>query len=395
MRGITRPRGESDVIDVLERHLRHQNSRTILALTAVLGGLVILFWSQAVYFMTDQNWRHIGFRTFVPGLIVVGLTILTISGGIDSSGLIHRRRRWWTKWLTISLIGGLVSAWVEIVMVATAIIAAALVEAGVGGTSAVVIASTCSVGMGGITSLVKRLMHKLQIGRLGAVLGSLLLFAGYAAIAVVAEHVLIRRGRLPDEWRSPGWLADLAYGNRVLAPIVFVGVLVAGLLFIRYTGPGNNLYAIGGDPATCRRAGVRVDRIRAGAWLVVGLLSGFAGIAFMSRSGSLLLSRTSSDLVTTVVVAVLLGGVALSGGRGSLLGASLALLVWEVTRNGIILTDWVSPPGTAGAQTGLLILAITLATFRRDDGEHRHGSNSNCEPPINSESVRPETANSE
>lgn len=187
------------------------------------------------------------------------------------------------------------------------------------------------------------------------------------------------------EW--PGWLADLTNRNSVLAPIVFVGVLVAGLLFIRYTGPGNNLYAIGGNPEACRRAGVRVDRIRAGAWLVVGLLSGFAGIALMSRLGLLLAGRVLSDLVLAVVVAVLLGGVALSGGRGSLLGASLALLVWEVTRDGIIMTG-VSPTGMARAQIGFLILAVTLATFRGDDGEHRHGSNSDREPQTSSESVR-------
>ena len=387
MRGITRPRGESGVIDVLERQLRHQNSRTILALTVALGGLVILFWSQDIWFTTASNWRHIGFSTFVSGIIVVGLTILTISGGIDSSGVIHRRRQWWTKWLTIGLIVVLVGAWVQIVMVATSVIAAALVEAGVGGTFAVVIACACSVGMGGITALVKRFVHRLQIGPLGAVLGFLLLVAGNVAIAVVAEHVLIRRGRLPFEWSAPGWLADLTYLNGVLAWIVLVGVLVAGLLFIRYTGPGNHLYAIGGDPEACRRAGVRVDRIRAGAWLVVGLLSGFAGIAHMSRLGRLLPLLDYSDLVRAAVVAALLGGVALSGGRGSLLGASLALLVWEVTRNGIIVTG-VSPTGQARAQIGFLILAITLATFRRDDGEHRYDSNSDCEPQISSESVQ-------
>ncbi|MCY3663833.1 MAG: hypothetical protein OXH28_13580 [bacterium] len=387
MRGITRPRGESDIIDVLERQLRQQNSRTILVLTAFLGGFVILIWTQAIWFTTASNWGHIGFRTFVPGLIVVGLTILTISGGIDSSGVIHRRRQWWTKWLTIGLIVVLVLAWVQIVMVATSVIAAALVEAGVGGTSAVVIACACSVAMGGITSLVKRLIHKLQIGRAGAVLGSILLLAGRSAFTYVADNVLVRPSRLPMEWSPPGWLADLTSANRVLAPIVFVGVLLAGLLFIRYTGPGNHLYAIGGDPEACRRAGVRVDRIRAGAWLVVGLLSGFAGIAHMSRFGLLPPGRISSDLVTAAVVAVLLGVVALSGGRGSLLGASLALLVWEVTRNGMIMTG-VSPTGMARAQIGFLILAITLATFRRDNGEHRHGSNSDCEPQISSESAR-------
>ena len=372
---------------MLERHLRQQNSRTILALTVALGGLVILFWSQAIWFTTASNWRHIGFRTFVSGLIVVGLTILTISGGIDSSGVIHRRRQWWTKWLTIGLIVVLVGAWVQIVMVATPVIAAALVEAGVGGTFAVVIACACSVGMGGITALVKRLIHKLQIGRPGAVLGSLLLLAGRSAFTYVAENVLVQPGRLPMEWSSPGWLADLTSGNRVPAPIVFVGVLVAGLLFIRYTGPGNHLYAIGGNPEACRRAGVRVDRIRAGAWLVVGLLSGFAGIAHMSRFGLLPLGRISSDLVTAAVVAVLLGVVALSGGRGSLLGASLALLVREVTRNGIIMTG-VSPTGQARAQIGFTILAIIIATFRRDDGDYRHGSNSDCEPQVGSGGVR-------
>lgn len=206
MSGITQPRGESDVIDVLERHLRQQNSRTILALIVVLGGLVILFWSQAIWFTTASNWRYIGSRTLIPGLIVVGLTILTISGGIDSSGVIHRRRRWWTKWLTIGLIGWLVAAWVGIVMVATSVIAAALVEAGVGGTSAVVIACACSVGMGGITALVKRFMHRLQIGWPGAVLGSLLLGAGNVAITEVAENVLVRPGRLPVEWSGrAGW----------------------------------------------------------------------------------------------------------------------------------------------------------------------------------------------
>lgn len=296
-------------------------------LLAILGGLVVLLRSQSVHFMTVGNWRHIGLTSAHQGLVVVGLSVLMIGGGVDSSGVIHRRRRWWTKLLAILLIVALVESWLTIVMLATGMIRTALINAGVADAAALPASFACALGMGGVTAFCKRRLHELRIRRRWAAVGSLLLILGAAAISVATdEPVVIER---PIWWTR--WLGDMPVDL-----VVFASVLVIALLFMRYTAAGTHLSAVGANAEVCRELGVEVDRIRSGAYVVTALLAGIAETSFIYGL-RIFHSGYVSNFLYAATSAVLLSGVALAGGRGSLLGAVLCLAIVRVIHNGMIL----------------------------------------------------------
>ena len=176
---------------------RSQEERTILVLLVILAGLVMLFWIQWVYFMTVDTSLHIGRRGAGEGLVVVGLSILMISGGVDTSGVIRRRELRLTKLLTILLIVSLVESRIRIMMLATVMISIALINAGVAATAALLVSLACAMGMGGVTAFCKRRLHKLRVSGGWPAVGSLLLLLGGGAITFATAD--------PVEVESPTW----------------------------------------------------------------------------------------------------------------------------------------------------------------------------------------------
>lgn len=359
-----------------KRRRRH-DERTILVLLVILGGLVVLLRSQSVYFMTVHNWLLLSLDGATRGLIVVGLSVLMISGGVDSSGAIHRRKYRLTKLLTILLIVALVESWIKIVMLATGMIRIALIDAGLVDAAALSVSFGCAMGMGGVTAFCKRRLHDLRIGRRWAAMGSLLLVLGAAAISVATDELVVIE--------QPTWWTHWFLGGSMhVYLVVFAGVLAIALLFMRCTAAGNHLYAVGANPEVCRRLGVKVDRIRSGAYVGTALLAGIAETMHTYGVG-VFVSSYVSDFLIMATSAVLLGGVTLAGGRGSLLGPVLCLVIVEVIRNGMLMTDWGDLDLVLW---GIALLAIAFEYFRKSGGEHIHSPSSDRELEIGLESAR-------
>ena len=147
--------------------------------------------------------------------------------------------------------------------------------------------------------------------------------------------------------------------------IVFLSILVIGILFMRYTTVGNYLYAIGGNSEACRNVGVKVDRLRAGSYIATSALSGLAGVTIISQGGTaqpIALNGAELEIIT----AVFLGGVALTGGRGSLFGTLLGIIIGVIT-NSFILTQ-VQVYWQRVVLGFILIVAVSLDSVRRGGG---------------------------
>lgn len=139
---------------------------------------------------------------------------------------------------------------------------------------------------------------------------------------------------------------------------VAVTLLVWGLL--KWTMFGRSLYAIGGDYEGARRAGFRVVRTQILTYVLVGVIASLGGVAhiIMSRSAN------PQDLVggeLDIIAAVVLGGASIFGGRGSVLGTVLGVLLIQVINNSLLL---VGVPGAwLRAAVGiLLIVGIGIQT---------------------------------
>ncbi|TGR27896.1 ABC transporter permease [Mesorhizobium sp. M00.F.Ca.ET.151.01.1.1] len=121
----------------------------------------------------------------------------------------------------------------------------------------------------------------------------------------------------------------------ILAALIFVVAYVA----LRFTTLGRYLYAVGANEKAVRLSGVRSERLKLFAFVVTGLCVGVAGMILSSlmNAGQPTAGR---GFELTVIAAVILGGTSLLGGRGSLFGTLLGVLVLKVIDNGIIILGW-------------------------------------------------------
>ena len=158
-----------------------------------------------------------------------------------------------------------------------------------------------------------------------------------------------------------------------LAGILF---LVVGL-FLRYHRFGRAIYAVGGNAEAARAAGIRVETV---VWIVyiVGCgLAAFAGLLLTGRSGVGAL-RPGSEHDLHRVRRVVIGGISLSGGRGSMFGALTGVLLLGVISN-ILTLSQIQPFWIDAAFGGVILVALILAKLtpgrrrrpeeRRNDGD--------------------------
>ena len=145
--------------------------------------------------------------------------------------------------------------------------------------------------------------------------------------------------------------------------VIFAVVLGLGITLLNYTRFGRNVLAIGGNEETARLSGIPIARVRLAVYVFAGLLTGIAGIMLSSKLGSGSPKVGVADELA-VIAAVVIGGTSLSGGRGSILGTFVGLIVVSVLNSGL---TWIGVE-TFGQQVtlGLVILAAVLLDRVKD-----------------------------
>ena len=140
--------------------------------------------------------------------------------------------------------------------------------------------------------------------------------------------------------------------------------LVAFLL-LRYTRFGIHVFAVGGGEQAARLGGVRTRRVKISLYVLSAASAGLAGIVAAAAGGSVApyAASNSNDLLT-ILAAVIIGGTALTGGRGSVIGTLVGILLLGVIGNGLVLKNISSfyQPVVTGA---ILLVAIVLDETRR------------------------------
>ncbi|HEY7485525.1 MAG TPA: ABC transporter permease [Streptosporangiaceae bacterium] len=139
-----------------------------------------------------------------------------------------------------------------------------------------------------------------------------------------------------------------------------VAIVVAG-----YTKFGRSLYAIGGNADAARAAGIRVNRVLFTTLVVAGLLAALGGLLLTGRLASVAASQ-GSGAIFTVFAAAVIGGVSLSGGRGTIFGAFTGILLLYLIQN--VLTLAGVPAQWIGALNGAIIL-VALIISRITSGQ--------------------------
>ncbi|GAB93191.1 ABC transporter permease [Gordonia rhizosphera] len=150
--------------------------------------------------------------------------------------------------------------------------------------------------------------------------------------------------------------------------IISVGLFAIGYLVLGYTTVGRSLYAIGGNQAAARAAGIRTDNVVIGVLVIAGLLAALGGLIYSGQFASVQVSQ-GDGMIFQVFAACVIGGVALNGGRGSVVGAFCGILILTLIQK-LLSYGGVSADSLKFINGGLILVALIitrLASGRRQD----------------------------
>ena len=300
----------------LRKLVRHE---TILAVLLVLA--LVASANLSDRFFTVDNLLNQGRMMTEAGIIAVAMTFIIVSGGID---------------LSVGSTLGL----------SAIVLGMVWKDAGL----PLPLAMLLAVVAGGICGLLNGyIIIKSKMPPMIATLGTLALYRGLAEGLSQARSV---RG-------YPEWFYTLGQGELGGIPTqlwLLAVVAIAGAIVLAFTTFGRVTYAIGSNETAGRFSGMPVERAKLLIYAFSGLMAGLAATIFFSR-----VSTTRSDMGTgiemDVISAVVLGGTSIFGGRGTMTGTLLGLVLIQTLKNGMTLA------GIKGDGTIIVIGAILILTI--------------------------------
>ncbi len=194
------------------------------------------------------------------------------------------------------------------------------------------LAALVGVAFGGLLGLVNGLLTVgLHIRVIIITLGT---FSAYRGLSLVVNES--RAVNPPDKTSLffQVWSTKL-FGIIPSVALAFVVLAVALHLLLHHTRFGYRVQAMGSNPEAARLAGIPVDRTRIMVLVLMGAIAGLAGVIFLGFRQAID-PVTGGDYLLPVVAAVIIGGTALSGGRGTVIGAVIGALIIQVITTGIL-----------------------------------------------------------
>lgn len=205
----------------------------------------------------------------------------------------------------------------------------------------------------------------------GLVNGYFIAYLGIPSLVVTLAGLIAYRGaaRILLEDRSVGgflaWFTDLGQKGAVGPfPIsIFLLVLLFALCYVvlQHTAFGRFVYAIGSNREGSEYAGINVRRVKMTIFIFSGLMAAFAGLWYAARLGNIR-ANAAEGFELDIITIVLLGGVSIFGGKGTMFGVGLSLLVVLNLRNGMSLAN-VSGNVQTSVVGALLILSVLIPNW--------------------------------
>ena len=264
--------------------------------------LIIVFSVSSPYFLTLSNFENIGRQTALVSIIAVGMTFVIVSGEFDLSVGSVLALAGVTSAISMRLLG---DHW--------------LLGAVVG------LATGALVGFvnGFLTVQFRTPSFLITLGSLGIARGFAMMLTDTRPIVITNEP----------------YFKIFGEGHVLGIPVVIAWtavLMVAGAILLHFSTFGRKVFATGGNTTAARYSGISTYRIRIATLTLTGLLAGFAGVVLSARSHAAR-PDVGAGLELDVITAVILGGAALSGGRGTIAGALVGSLIIGIVNNGLVL----------------------------------------------------------
>jgi ribose/xylose/arabinose/galactoside ABC-type transport system permease subunit len=328
------PSGEERATTGWRERLGRISFGTLPGVVLGLIAVCVYFWVSEPLFMTWSNWENIVRAESVVAILAIGMTYVLLTGGIDLS--------------------------VASSTAVTSMSFALLLQDGVDWRLGMAICVLIGLGLGVVNG---SLIGFAKIPFFVVTLGTLAIFQSIALLVTEGGAGVFLIGNA--EFDS---LSDAINGSVGPIPnlLIIVAVLyVVSSFVLSLSQYGRSVYALGSNREAARLIGIPVTVVLVSVYAMSGLTAGAAGVA----QTALLAGATpiaSTTLMLTVVTAVLIGGVALTGGQGNLLGTIVAVVFLGVIENGLTLS------GVAefwqGFVTGLILIAAVAVGVVREFG---------------------------
>jgi len=316
---------------IAKRIFRHENAVLLIVLGAIIGlmgGLTNGLTS------TRANMTNILVQSSIRGVASMGQTFVILTAGIDLSvggvGLIS------------SILGSslMATGWHNIIGNPLSPLTVIPIMLATGAVWGVINGSMVSrIGMPplivtlGIWEITKGVAFEVCQGRSVAQQPDSLAFFGQRSVATVPVPI-----------------------------IIFVAVAVASYFVLHHTTFGRSVYAVGGNPVSAWLSGIKVRNILFSVYIISGFLAALAGIILTSRIMSASM-KSLGGLELDSIAAVVIGGVSLAGGRGTIIGAIIGVIIIGVINNGMSVLG--ADPAVQGIAKGAIIITAVAIDFAR------------------------------
>ncbi|MBO0838722.1 MAG: ABC transporter permease [Actinobacteria bacterium] len=310
-----------DLTTRLRGAARWETGLAVVVIALLIGGS-----AASPQFLTGNNLFNLGLSNGEIAIMTLPMTLIIISGEIDLSVAS-------TLGMASALLGKLWSEHIPMPVIF------------------VVIAVT-GLAAGAVNGL---LVTRLRLPSLAVTIGTLALYRGIATILLGPATV----SGFPAAYANLGVSAVPFTGNDMTwSTLVFIaGAIVFGVV-LHATPFGRSVYAMGASAEAAQFAGIRVKRIKTILFMISGLVCSLAGVLWTFRLDTAV-QNNGLGLELDVVAIVLLAGVSIFGGKGSMAGVVLAVLAFAGLQNVLLLTNFNQE--ATGVVTGGLLLASVFA----------------------------------
>jgi len=286
--------------------------------------VIVLIVGSAVspQFLTGNNLFNVGLSNGEIAIMTLPMTLIIISGEID---------------LSVASILGMASALLGV-----------LWSKGLPMPAIFVIVAIVGLAAGAFNGL---LVTRLGLPSLAVTIGTLALYRGIATILLGPVTV----ANFPSAYTNLGVNGVPFTANDVTySTLIFVVLAIIFGVVLHATPFGRSIYAMGASVEAAQFAGIRVKRIKTILFMISGLICSLAGVLWTFRLDTAV-QNNGLGLELDVIAIVLLAGVSIFGGKGSIVGVVLAVLVFAGIQNALLLTNFNQE--ATGIVTGALLLA--------------------------------------
>lgn len=282
-----------------------------------------------------KNWINILRNNAGVGIVALGMTFVIISGGIDLA------------------VGSTMTAVGAVLMVMiNAHPTGLLTAAGISGVPAYIIGIVAALIVGALVGLINgTLISYRKLPPFIVTLGMMKICRSVTQQCMQKVGVKVPAGFLA--------IANTKIGGETILPILYWLVIALALHVVsRHTPFGRRVYAIGSNERTARLSGIHVERVKTWIYVLMGALVAVTAIIQVARIGSMDYANAGNGYEMDAIAAVVVGGTSMAGGKGSILGTVLGMLIIAVMNN--LLNLMGVPPFLREAFKGAIVIVAVL-----------------------------------